>query len=76
LGDAGRETVEVCTGFWRENERKRPLEKPRREWVDHIKMDIQEVVWKGTDWNDLPQDRKWSRAVVFTNGHRNTVPCN
>jgi hypothetical protein len=27
-------------------------------------MDIQEVVWKGMDWNDLAQDRKRSRAVV------------
>jgi hypothetical protein len=34
-------------------ERKRPLERPRREWVDNIKNDIQEVVWKGMDWNDL-----------------------
>jgi len=31
--------------------------------VDNIKIDIQEVVWKGMDWNDLDQDRKRSQAV-------------
>ena len=47
------------------HERKRPLERPRSKWVDNIKMDIQEVVWKCMAWNDLTQDRKRSRAVVY-----------
>ena len=45
-------------------ERKGLLERPRREWVDNIKMDIQNIVWKGMDWSDLAQDRKSSLAVV------------
>jgi hypothetical protein len=45
-------------------ERKRLLERPRREWVDNIKMDIQDVVWKGMDWSDLAQGTKRLRAVV------------
>jgi hypothetical protein len=45
-------------------ERKRLLERPRREWVDNIKTDIQDVVWKGMACSDLAQGRKRSRAVV------------
>jgi hypothetical protein len=38
-------------------EGKRPLERPRRRWVDNIKMDLREVGWDGRDWIDLAQDR-------------------
>jgi hypothetical protein len=30
-------------------EGKRPLGKPRRRWVDNIKMDILEIGWSGVD---------------------------
>jgi hypothetical protein len=36
---------------------KRPLERPRRRWVDNIKMDLREIGWDGIDWIDLAQDR-------------------
>jgi hypothetical protein len=35
------------------HEGKRPLERPRCRWEDHIKMDLQEVrcgVWTGLSW--------------------------
>jgi hypothetical protein len=38
-------------------EGKRPLRRPRRRWVDNIKMDLREVEWGGIDWIDLAQDR-------------------
>jgi hypothetical protein len=38
-------------------EGKRPLGRPRRRWVDNIKMDLREIVWDGMDWIDLAQDR-------------------
>jgi hypothetical protein len=38
-------------------ERKRPLERPRRGWVDNIKIDLREIGWEGMDWTDLVQDR-------------------
>jgi hypothetical protein len=34
-------------------ERKRPLRRPRRRWVDSIKMDLRDTVWGVTDWIDL-----------------------
>jgi hypothetical protein len=45
-------------------ERKRPLGRPRRRWVDNIKMDLREVGWDGRDWIDLAQDRDRWRAHV------------
>jgi hypothetical protein len=39
-------------------ERKRPLGRPRRRWVDNIKMDVRERVRDGMDWIDLAQDRE------------------
>jgi hypothetical protein len=34
-------------------EGKRPLERPRRRWMDNIKMDFREIEWGGMDWIDL-----------------------
>jgi hypothetical protein len=47
-------------------EGKRPLGRPRRRWVNHIKMDLREVRWDGRDWIDLVQDRHRCRAHVDT----------
>jgi hypothetical protein len=35
------------------SERKIPLGRPRRRWVDNIKMDLREIGWDGMDWIDL-----------------------
>jgi hypothetical protein len=45
-------------------EGKRSLERPRRRWVDNIKMDLREVGWD--DWIDLAQDREQWRVLVNT----------
>jgi hypothetical protein len=45
-------------------EGKRPLGRPRRRWVDNIRMDLAEVGWGDVDWIDLAKDRKRWRAVV------------
>ena len=42
----------------------RPLEKPRRRWVDNIRMDLQEVGCEDMDWIGLPQDRDRWRTLV------------
>jgi hypothetical protein len=44
-------------------EGKRPLGRPRRRWVDNIKMDLRETRW---DWIDLAQDRDQWRGLVNT----------
>jgi hypothetical protein len=45
-------------------ERKRPLGRPRRRWVDNIKMDLLEIGWGGVNWIGLTQDRDKWRALV------------
>jgi hypothetical protein len=47
-------------------EGKRPLGRPRRRWVDNIKMYLQETGWDGVDWIDMAQDRDQWRALVNT----------
>jgi hypothetical protein len=46
------------------SEGKRPLGRPRRRWVDNIKMDLLEIGWGGVDWIGLAQDRNKWRALV------------
>ena len=45
-------------------EGKRPLGRPRRRWEDNIKLDLQEVVYGGMDWNELAQERDRWQALV------------
>jgi hypothetical protein len=35
---------------------KRPLGRPRRWWVNGIKMDLGEIGWDGMDWIDLAKN--------------------
>jgi hypothetical protein len=50
----------------RKTEGKRPLEIPRRRWVNKIKMDFIEIEWDSMDWMDLAQDRDKWRALIDT----------
>jgi hypothetical protein len=45
-------------------EGKRPLGRPRRRWVDNIRMDLGEVGWGDVDWICLAKDRNKWRALV------------
>jgi hypothetical protein len=47
-------------------EGRRPLGRPRRTWVDNIKMDLREIGWSGVDWIYLVQYRDQWRALVNT----------
>jgi hypothetical protein len=47
-------------------EGKRPLGRPRRRWVNNIKMDLREIGKNGMDWIDLAQDTDQWRALVNT----------
>jgi PAS domain-containing protein len=46
--------------------RKRPLGRPRRRWMDNIKMDLRGIEWDDVDWIDMAQDRDQWRALVNT----------
>ena len=43
---------------------KRPLGRPRRRWVDNIRMDLQEVGCGYVDWIGLALDRDRWRTLV------------
>ena len=43
---------------------KGPLGRPRRRWVDNIRMDLQEVGCGHVDWIGLAQDRESWRTLV------------
>jgi hypothetical protein len=45
-------------------ERKRPLGRPRRMWMDNVKMDLLEIGRGDVDWIGLAQDGDKCRALV------------
>ena len=45
-------------------EGKRPHGTPRRRWKDNIKVDIQEVGYRGMDWIEQAQGRNRWWALV------------
>jgi hypothetical protein len=47
-------------------EGKRPLGRPRRRWVDNIRMGVGEIGWDEVDWFCVTQDRgRCSRVVLY-----------
>jgi hypothetical protein len=54
----------ACRILMGKTEGKRQLGRPRRSWVENIKIDLREVGWDGIDWIDPAQDRdQWSALV-------------
>jgi hypothetical protein len=45
-------------------EGRRPLGRPRRRWLDNIRINLVEVGWSEVDWIGLAQDRDRRRAFV------------
>ena len=56
-----REVYRVLVG---KPERKRPLGRRRRRWVDNIRMDLQGVGCVYMDWIGLAEDRDGWRTLV------------
>jgi len=56
-----REVYRVLVG---KPEGKRPMGRPRRRWVDNIRMYLQEVGCGCMDWIGLAQDRDSWRTLV------------
>jgi hypothetical protein len=42
----------------------RPLGRPRRRWLDNIRMNLVQVRWGDVDWIGLAQDRDMWRVLV------------
>jgi hypothetical protein len=53
-------------GRKRNAEERRPLGRPRRRWVNNVKIDLREIERDDMDWIDLTQDRDQWRALVNT----------
>ena len=58
-----REVYRVLVG---KPEGKRPLGRPRRSWVDNIRMNLHEVGCGYMDWIGLAEDRDRWRTLVST----------
>jgi hypothetical protein len=43
---------------------RRQLGRPRRRWMDNIRMDLVVILWTAVDWIDLTEDRGRWRALV------------
>ena len=54
----------VCRALVGKPEGRRTLGRPRRRWVDNIRMDLQEVGCEYMDWIGLAQDRDRWRTLV------------
>jgi hypothetical protein len=63
IGEEKRNAYRILVG---KPEEKRPLGRPRRRWVDNIKMELTEIGWDGVDSVDVVQEREQWRALVNT----------
>jgi hypothetical protein len=61
-----REERNACGILVGKPEGKRPVGRPRRRWLDNIKMDLRGIEWDDMDWIDLIQNRNRWRAPVNT----------
>jgi hypothetical protein len=43
-----------------------PLRRPKRGWVDNIKIDLKEIGCRGLNWFGLAQDRERLQGLVKT----------
>jgi hypothetical protein len=60
------ENINAYRVFVGKPEGNRPLGRPRRRWVNNMKMDLREIRGDGMDSIDLAQDRDQWRVLVNT----------
>jgi hypothetical protein len=48
----------------RKPEGRRPLGRPRRRWLDNIRMDLVEAEWSDVNWIGLAQDMDRWKALM------------
>jgi hypothetical protein len=73
LREEHRLRVSDIVGHWWEIQ-KRPLVRPRRRWVDNIKMNLREIGWDGMDCFDVAQDGdQWRGSCEHSNEHSGSI---
>jgi hypothetical protein len=60
----GRKEKYVGRLFVATSRRKRPLEEPRRRWVNNVKMDFVQIGWGGVEGIGLVHNNYEQRALV------------
>jgi hypothetical protein len=58
------EKIKAYRLLGRKSEGKRPLGRPRRRWVDNIRMNLTEIGMGDVDWIGLVRDNGKSRALT------------
>jgi hypothetical protein len=56
--------IGACIGSWWGNRREDHWGRPKRRWVDNIRMGLQEVGCGNMDWIGLARDRDRWRTLV------------
>jgi hypothetical protein len=56
-------------------EGRRPPGRPRRRWMDNIKMALGEVGWGDINWISLAQDRNKWRSCECGNNTSGSIKC-
>jgi hypothetical protein len=57
-------------------EGKRPLGRPRRRWIDNIRMDLLEIGVSVVEWIGLAQDRyRWESSCELGNELSGSIKC-
>jgi hypothetical protein len=64
IGDSSRRTQLREKRMVGKPEKKRPLGRPGRGWVNSIKIVLIEIGWDGVDWIYMAQDRDHWGALV------------
>jgi hypothetical protein len=56
--------IEELHDLYSSPEGRKKVGRPRRRWLDNVRMDLVEVGWGDVDWIGLAQDRDRWRALV------------
>jgi hypothetical protein len=58
------EKKNACRSLVGKPERKRSLGRPKRRWMDNIRMGLGKIGWSYVDWIGLAQDRNMWRELL------------
>jgi hypothetical protein len=56
---------DLHAGYWWKHQWKEPAGRPKRKWLDNIKIHLQYIGLKGVDLIHLAQERDKKRPVIY-----------